>query len=372
MTMVEPAPPPHPADPYPASATIGAPAMPQGLAASQGTVIEQSRAVAEVQAMVIVAQERPRSRRLAIDEMREVCAMEQVANRAFYRFSRGDGMVTGPTVGLMRELARCWQNITHGVTELRRDDAQGISEWQAWAWDLQANYRVARVFIVPHRRDKGGKRVPLTTDRDVYEGGANQASRREREMIKAVLPPWFVEDAEDICRRTLEEGGGVPLARRITDAVGRYETLGVRVEQLVQKLDGRAADDWTPYDLAQLQIIWQSIHRRESTVDDEFPSPKVTAAEVRGQAAQMTPAAGQADPVEPRRVPRAATAKQLTAVNTLLGSKLGLTGDARFPRLTDMVGREITSTKDLTADEAGRLIEDLGALPDADTAGEGS
>lgn len=283
MTLTEPPAPPHPGETTPA--TLAAPAMPQGHVASQGTVIEQSRAVAEVQAMVVVAQERPRSRKLAHDEMREVCAMEAVANRAFYRFNRGDGMVTGPTVGLMRELARCWQNVTHGVTELSRDDELGLSEWQAWAWDLQANYRVARVFIVPHRRDKGGKRVPLTTDRDIYEGGANQASRREREMIKAVLPPWFVEEAEDICRRTLEHGGGVPLARRITDAVARYEGIGVRADQLEQKLDGRAADDWTPYDLAQLQIVWQSIHRREATVEDEFPRVRVTADEIRQQAA---------------------------------------------------------------------------------------
>jgi hypothetical protein len=297
----EPTHPPHPADAQP-PATIAAPAMPQTAAASQGTVIEQSRAVAEVQAMVVVAQERPRSRRLAHDEMREVCALPAVANRAFYRFNRGDGMVTGPTVSLMRELARCWQNVTHGITELRRDDEQGLSEWQAWAWDLQANYRVARVFIVPHRRDKGGKRVALSTDRDVYEAGSNNASRREREMIKAVLPPWFVEEAEDLCRKTLEDGGGVPLARRITDAVARFETLGVRATQLEQKLNGVAADDWTPYDLAQLQIIWQSIHRRETTVDDEFPQLRVTRDELVAQREALGgPAPGlvPADPADP-------------------------------------------------------------------------
>lgn len=287
--MTDPTTPPHPAETQPVE--IGRPAGVEAAAASQGTVIEMTRAVAEVQAMVIVAQQRPRSRRRAMAEMREVCTMTEVADRAFYRFKRGTGMVTGPTVLLMRELARCWENVTHGITELRRDDQAGVSEWQAWAWDLQANYRVVRNFIVPHRRDKDGGRVALETDRDVYEAGANQSSRREREMIKAVLPPWFVEEAQDLCRTTLEHGGGVPLARRIADAIARFEGIGVRAGQLEQKLDGVGSDDWTPYDLAQLQIIWLSIHRRETTVDDEFPQLRVTAAEIAAQAAATPPVA---------------------------------------------------------------------------------
>lgn len=80
--------------------------------------------------------------------------------------------------------------------------------------------------------------------------------------------------------------------------------------------------------------------------------------------------------IEPAPVVQAATArddgpvappasqKQLTAVNTLLSKKHGITGEARFDALADLIGREVTSTSDLTAGEAGQVIEQLGALPD--------
>ncbi len=116
----------------------------------QATVVEQSRAVAEVQAAVLVAQNRPRDEQAALAQMRESCKMRQLADRAFFRYSRGGSAISGPSVYLARELARIWGNISHGVSELSRDDEHGQSELQAVAWDLEKNTRVATIFIVPH------------------------------------------------------------------------------------------------------------------------------------------------------------------------------------------------------------------------------
>lgn len=69
--------------------------------------------------------------------------------------------------------------------------------------------------------------------------------------------------------------------------------------------------------------------------------------------------------------PRKATADQLKAVNTLLGAKLGAKGDARFFELSERLDRPIESTKELTFDEAGLLIETLGELPDKEPPYEG-
>lgn len=64
--------------------------------------------------------------------------------------------------------------------------------------------------------------------------------------------------------------------------------------------------------------------------------------------------------------PRMATKDQLTAVNTLLGKKCGATGDDRLTALAqdDLLGRGVSSTKEITFDEASALIEHLGSLPD--------
>lgn len=98
------------------------PAMPTG--SSQGSVVEQSRAVAEVAAAVQVAKSFPRDTNRATENMRELCGRLAVAARAFYSVpNRGSGM----SIHIARELARIWQNVDYGVRELRRDDEAGVS-----------------------------------------------------------------------------------------------------------------------------------------------------------------------------------------------------------------------------------------------------
>lgn len=255
---------------------------------SQATAIEQSRAVAEVQAAVLVAQQRPRNKAAAVEEMRDATAQMAVASNAYFRYNRGDGNVTGVSVHLARELARCWGNIDYGLKELRRDDAKGESEMLAHAWDMQTNARASTSFIVPHIRDtkKGPKR--LTETRDVYENNANAGARRLREQILAVLPKWFVEEAKANCDATLENGGGQPLAQRIADAIRLFDGIGVHVSRLEAKF-GRSSGDWSPQDFAQLGVIYGSIKRGETTVADEFddaPEPGLTAEDITKAARQ--------------------------------------------------------------------------------------
>lgn len=266
----------------------------QVLAASQATAIEQQRAVAEVQAMVVVAQQRPRNIQAAVAEMRQSCELEAMAERAFYRYSRGGSSVTGPTVHLMREIARCFGNVTYGIAELSRNDEAGFSEMQAYAWDLQTNTRSAQIFIVPHKRDKKGGAVRLEDMRDVYETTANQGARRVREAIRAVLPPWYVEEAIALCNATLKHGGGKPLPQRIANAIKSFDGLGVKVNQLETRL-GRESGAWTEHDIAQLTVTYKSLQRGEVTLEDEFPAPRVTAEEVKAAAKPAPDVNGQAD-----------------------------------------------------------------------------
>jgi hypothetical protein len=253
----------------------------------QGTAIEQARAMAEVHAAMLISREMPRSIQTAISEMQQSCSQMALANRASYRFPRAGGAVTGPSVYLARELARCWGNIQHGITELRRDDEYGQSEMQAWAWDVQLNTRSSSTFIVPHKRDKKGGAERLTDMRDIYENNANNGARRLREAIFSVIPDWFVEQAIEVCSQTLKEGGGVPLPQRVSRAIKAFEGFGVSKLQLEQKV-GRPTDDWNEYDVAQLTVIYTSLQRREVSVADEFPEERVTADEVKVTAAEVT------------------------------------------------------------------------------------
>jgi len=266
---------------------------------SQSTSIEQSRAVAEVQAAVIVAQNRPRDEAAALNRIRATCGQKIVAEKAFYRFPRSDKTVTGETIHLARELARCWTNLDYGIRELARDDQRGESEMLAVCWDLEANTRVTNTFIAPWRRDRKDGARALTELRDIYENNANLGARRLRECLFSVLPPYVIEVAKETCLKTLAGDGTLPLAQRIADVIASFNNIGVIVDQLEAKLD-RRTQRWTALDVAQLGVIGRSITRGEVTKEEEFPPARVTGAEILASAQPAptggtTPAAAQTD-----------------------------------------------------------------------------
>ncbi len=235
--------------------------------ASEATKIEQSRAIAEVQGALVVAQNRPRDVSKAHAAIIESCGMDRLAERAFFSFPRGGKTVQGPTVHLARELARCWGNIDYGIKELSRDDDTGTSEMLAFAWDLETNTRAENIFIVPHRRTTQQGVRYITDVRDVYENNANMGARRVREMILGVLPPWLVEDAKATCRKTLEHGGGAPIERRRSLCIQSFEKQGVSREVLEAKI-GKSMDLATALEVANLGVALRSLLDGELSRDD--------------------------------------------------------------------------------------------------------
>lgn len=359
---------------------------------SQATAVEQSRAVAEVQAAVFVAQQRPRNKAAAVDEMRDATAQLSVASKAYYRYRRGSENVTGVSIHLARELARCWGNVDYGLKELRRDDAKGESEMLAHAWDMQTNARASTTFIVPHIRDTKQGAKKLTETRDIYENNANAGARRLREQILAVLPNWFVEEAKGNCDETLESGGGKPLAQRIADAIRLFDTIGVKLDQLEAKL-GRASNDWSAHDVGQLGIIYQSVHRGETTAADEFEDAAesgLTAEDVakagrkrREPVAETAPkmedkpaAPPAADTTEPPASeaeaapgsPPAATDQQIKELQAALRGEGIRSSRAQVEYLRKQFNRPIGAIFELTGKECAELTHFLMTAPKDETA----
>lgn len=264
-------PPPHPGFDGPAQSTALAPTKVfEDTGRSQSTQIEQARAIAEVQAQVLVAQKCPRDMNRALVEMRKVCTIEGMADRAFWAFKRGGENLTGSSIHLARELARIWGNIGYGIKELARNDIKGESEMLAFAWDLQTNVRPETGFIVPHIRDTKHGPKPITATRDIYENNANMGARRVRECIFAAIPRWFTDEAEDLCRQTLERGGGVPFEKRLADMLAAFKVLGV-TREMIEKRTGSGAVNLTSAQLADLKIVYRSLKNNEISRDEAFP-----------------------------------------------------------------------------------------------------
>lgn len=342
---------------------------------TQVTAVEQARAVAEVQAAVVVAQQVPRDLPAAVEAMRESCRQRGLADRAFYRFPRAGSTVSGPSVHLARELARCWGNVQYGIREMRRDDAGAVSEMQAWAWDVQTNTRSEQMFVVPHRRDTTSGPKMLTDLRDVYENNANQGARRLREAIFSVLPTWFTEEAKELCQATIRDGGGRSLAQQVSDLAKAFDSLGVPVARVERRFGPRAG--WSEHDLAQLRVIGSSIRQGTVTLDEEFGS--TTNDDLAAPPAPVTTGAGQEaagaevveDGVGIDIVPDTASVmaaldevghgpmgpSQRRMLHALLPK--GLSDQARHEVLSEATGRVVDSETTLTRQEASAVIEHL-------------
>jgi hypothetical protein len=267
----------------------------------QATQIEQARAQAEVLAAVEAAKRWPRDEDVCEAKMRRACARSLVAEKAFWAFPRAGEQLTGSTIHLATTLAGIWGNMQYGVVELERDPARRESQLLAVAWELETNTRATTTFLVPHVRDTKGGKKDLTDLRDVYENNANQGARRVREMIFKILPDWYTETAEDICRATLERSDK-PIEDQRAGIAKAFGELGVSTEQLAAKV-GRDWDQTTPGDLAILRIVGKSIRRGEATAREQFPPPepkRVTASAVAATRRQpkAEPEPAEAEPAE--------------------------------------------------------------------------
>lgn len=347
---------------------------------SQATTIEQSRAIAQVQGALIVAQQRPRDTMAAGARMREACQNHRLAERAFFKFPRGGQNVTGASIHLATELARCWGNLDYGITELRRDEQRRESEMMAYAWDLETNLRSTNSFIVPHKRDTQRGAVDLVDMRDVYENNANNAARRLRECIFRALPRSFTEEAQELCRSTLEHGGGEPIEQQREKLVQAYGALGIAPRRLAKRI-GKAVDRFTAFDLGELRIAYRSIRTGEADAGELFPDDvgAEVAAELKAAAAPpaavepvVAPPPAQPQDTDPLKIAKLSAKDAIGVIEMFVGSHKAAEADtlysvyrdrlAKFPEIkaaldkliADKIEAEFSSEK--RGEEQGELV----------------
>ncbi|MDX9690519.1 MAG: hypothetical protein RBT70_08705 [Alphaproteobacteria bacterium] len=177
-------------------------AVPSGGMGNALMTAETQRAIAEIQAASIMALHNPRNPQVAVDRILNECQRPTLAEVAIYSFPRGGQNVTGPSIRLAEVIKRHWQHIRSGWRCLERSKGRSLIE--AYAYDIQNNVGENRTFEVHHVRDTRQGRKPLTDERDIYELEANQAARRVRACILALIDGDVIEAALDQCTRTLE------------------------------------------------------------------------------------------------------------------------------------------------------------------------
>lgn len=273
---------------------------------NQGAVaIEEQRAIAEAQGKILIAKKFKRDQAAAFEQVMKSCARKKLAEAAMYSFPRGGQVVTGPSIRLAEELARAWGNIEYGVRELSQKD--GVSEMEAYCWDLETNVVSSQKFTVKHERHTKTGVQKLYDPRDIYELTANNAGRRLRARILAVLPPDLVDAAVDECYRTLAGGTSEPLEDRVRKMLKAFTSFGVKKEHIEARI-GKKLDLILSDEFVELITIYNSLKDNLSKPSDWFGNAEAPAPE---SIAELTQAAKEVKPAT-RGKNAAAKSKQET------------------------------------------------------------
>lgn len=273
---------PHALNPFNASRAIA----PTGGAAAEA---ETQRAIAEVQAAIMLAKRFPRDQVAASDRILQACCRPSLAESAVYTYTRGGQEVTGPSIRLAEALAQSWGNMQFGIRELAQGG--GKSTIEAFAWDVETNTRQVKVFEVPHVRDTKAGRKILTDQRDIYEMVANQGARRLRACILGVIPGDVVDAAVAQCDVTLRSNVDVT-EEGVKKLLGAFAELSVTPDAITRKL-GHKVDSINAAELVRLRKVYRAIKDGYTSVEAEFPpapgeqtqSPQSTAASAAAKAA---------------------------------------------------------------------------------------
>lgn len=241
---------------------------PQGQTLANVTsAMATSRQAQEVQAMVIMARQFPRDKRLAVDRILEDCTRPTLAEAATYEFPRGGTKVTGPSIRLAECIAQNWGNLDYGFMELEKRG--GESTVMAYAWDLETNTRQSKLFTVKHQRDTQNGSKALTSERDIYEIIANQAARRVRSCILSLIPGDVIDAALRQCDATLaSQNQGVPTQEIVGKLLGAFQEEFDITPDMVAGYFGKNCEAFTNADATHLRRIYTSL--KEGIVGSDY------------------------------------------------------------------------------------------------------
>ena len=238
--------------------------------AGRGSVADTqiaTKELGEIQARVFLAKQFGRDLKTAYDKIMTACQREGLASVAVYSYARGGTNVTGPSIRLAEEIVRDWGNIDCGWMELERNAHE--STLRAYAWDLETNTRQSKVFTVKHVRETQNGSKALTSERDIYEMIANQAARRVRTCILALIPGDVIDAALRQCDATLAaQNKGVPVGELVAKLLGAFQEEFEITPDMVAGYVGKNIEAFTNQDVAHLRRVYTSI--KEGIVGNDY------------------------------------------------------------------------------------------------------
>jgi len=216
------------------------------------TASEQTRAMQEVQASILMAMRYPRNEDDCRKSLLRACERQGLAEQAQYVYPKGNTKVSGPAIRLLEEAARQWKHIDSGW-RIIQESPKGATV-MAYAWDMQMNTRTRIEFFVEYTRKAGGRFNRIEDPREQYEHVANMSSRRLRACLQKIIPAYIIDEAIEQCDKTLNADPEVKASAMLE----AFDKLGV-TQEMIEKRIGHKVEALTKQEVVNLKKIYTSL-----------------------------------------------------------------------------------------------------------------
>lgn len=236
--------------------------------------VQEGRDAQQIQSALVIAKRYPRDNERAYTSIIDSCKRPRLAEAAIYSYPKGGTQIEGPSIRLAECIATAWGNMRQGWFEI--ESREGESMICAYAWDLQTNAYKDIVFKVKHSIYTKNGDKKLTDPRDIYEHCANQASRRVRNCILAIIPGDVVEDALDECNKTMKLADDGKTQETMTDKVRKillaFGDLSVS-KDMIEKYLTHKIEACSNAEIVKLRKVYSSIRDGFGKREDYFDLP---------------------------------------------------------------------------------------------------
>jgi hypothetical protein len=219
----------------------------------------------EIESAIIIALRNPRNELAGYSRLLAACERPSFADGVAYSFPRGGSTVTGPSVNLAREAARCFSNVRYGVDIVRDDDETRVL--RGWSWDMETNVKIAQddefKKVVQRKRD-GVTQWVVPDERDLRELTNRRGAILERNCILKLIPTDWIEDAMAKAAETRRKSTSADPEAARKKLVLAFGEIGVTVDDLEKKL-GHTVAQCTPAEVDTLRTIYRSIRDGNSS-----------------------------------------------------------------------------------------------------------
>lgn len=232
--------------------------------------------VAKVQAALVMAAQFPRDEVKATEKILNAFQRRGLAEAATYTYGRGGTEVSGLSIRAAEAIAGYWRNLEYGWTVIERKNDE--STCKAYVWDLENNVQRAMTFRVAHKVDlSGGRSRPVNSERELYELCANQAARRVRACILALIPFDIQEAVIAQIDATLKTAFEITpeVLKKWLECFAKFGVTRKQIEARIQ----RDYDAITPAQLVGLSKVYNSLKEKMAKPEDFFPPEEAPARE---------------------------------------------------------------------------------------------